>query len=166
MNKIILFLLLIVCSCNNNADYYTDTYDFPKIFNKIKSDNSVTGKIFLDNSNKKWDYIIICRPFILGNKLSEETSLKLDEALNIEKKMNSSDEYMLLLVRNQHIVDSTNFNISNSSIQSNYGYIFINNENNYFYYEFYDNILYLYGHDRISQYKKKNPNASTHEYSW
>ncbi|NQV19546.1 MAG: hypothetical protein HQ534_13530 [Armatimonadetes bacterium] len=162
---VLIILFLFIYSYKSNDDYSVDVDDFPKIFNQIKTNYGKSGKIII-NKTKLWDYIIICRPYMFGNKLSEETGLILDEAMQIEAEMETTDDYKILFVFNQHIYETKDIYIKNSSIISMYGYIFVTNEKNYFYYELIKNTLQLYGQDRVSQHMKRNPDAPAHEHVW
>ena len=161
---IILFLFIYACKCSD--DYSVDVDDLPNIFNQIKTNYGKSGNIIINNNSKTWDYIIICRPYMFGSKLSEETGLILDEAMQIEAEIETANEYKILFVFNQHVYETRGIYIEDSSIQSIYGYIFVTKERNYFYYEFSDSTLYLYGQDRVSQHMKRDPDAPTHEYAW
>ncbi len=163
---VLIILFLFIYACKSSDDYSVDVDDFPNIFNQIKTDNGKSGKLIINNYNKSWDYIIICSPYMFGSKLSEETDLILDEAMQIEKEMRTTLDYKILFVLNQHVYETRDIYIHDSSIQSNYGYIFVTKEKNYFYYKFLEKTLYLYGQDRVSQHLKRDPNAPTHEYAW
>lgn len=63
---------------------------------------------------------------------------------------------------NQHVYETRDIYLEDSSIQSMYGYIFVTKEKNYFYYEFSESTLYFYGQDRVSQHMKRDPDAPAH----
>ena len=139
MKKIILMIILFlfISACKSNNDYSVDVDDFPNIFNHIKTDNGKSGRIYIYNYDKSWDHIIICSPYMIYQKLSEETGLILDEVLQFEKEMRTTLDYKILFVLNQHVYETRDIYIHDSSIQSNYGYIFVTKEKNYFYYKFF-----------------------------
>lgn len=85
-----IILFLFIYACKSSDDYSVDVDDFPNIFNQIKTNYGKSGKIIINNSNKTWDYIIICRSYMIGSKLSEETGLILDEALQIEAEIETT----------------------------------------------------------------------------
>ncbi len=168
MKNIILMLILFlfIYACKSSDDYSVDVDDLPNIFNQIKTNYGKSGKLIINNYNKSWDYIIICRPYMFGSKLSEETDLIQDEAMQIEAEIETANEYKILFVFNQHIYETKDICIENTSIQSMYGYIFVTKEKNYFYYELSERTLHLYGQDRVSQHMKRDPDAPAHEYAW